>query len=63
MSACRKLEIVCELTRNERERILSEVRRDYPDAGQREQKLRMATQFYGPELMLRVFGWDAEKEG
>ena len=63
MSPARKLEIVGDLHHMGRELVLSDIRRQYPEADEQEQKMRLATRMYGPEIMRRMFGWDAEKEG
>lgn len=42
---------------------LNDIRRRHPQADERELKLRLASRWIEPELMLKVFGWDVEKEG
>jgi hypothetical protein len=63
MSPAQKLERVRALTRAVQELALSDIRRRHPDAGEREQALRLASRSIEPELMLRAFGWDVRKVG
>ena len=39
------------------------LREKYPDADERELKLRLAARQYPRELMIAAFGWDPEVEG
>jgi hypothetical protein len=43
--------------------ILSDLRRRYPEAGAEELRLRLAARLLPREDVVRVFGWDPEKEG
>lgn len=63
MSPSQKLERVRALTRAVQELALLDVRRRHPNAGAREQALRVASRWLEPELMARAFGWDARKVG
>ena len=53
----------CELSRMTRELALAGIRTRYPDASPREVKLRLAVLTIGAEMVRKVYGWDAEKEG
>jgi len=63
MSAAEKLDRVRAMTRAVQELALLDVRRRHPDAGAREQELRVASRWIEPELMVRAFGWDARRLG
>ena len=63
MSVAEKAKRVEELTNAVRELALADVRKHYPNATPHEQALRVASRWIEPELMLRAFGWDVEKEG
>jgi len=41
----------------------ADVRRRYPDADERECRLRAASRFIAPELMRKAFGWDPREKG
>jgi hypothetical protein len=63
MSPSQKLERVCALTRAVQELALLDIRRRHPDADEREQRLRLASRWVEPDLMVRAFGWDVRKVG
>jgi hypothetical protein len=63
MSPSQKLERVGALTRAVQELALMDIRRRHPDAAPREQALRVASRWIGPELMIRAFGWDVREVG
>jgi hypothetical protein len=63
MPAWKKLQQVCELNDLVRQLALNDIRRRHPQADERELKLRLASRWIEPELMLKAFGWDVEKEG
>lgn len=63
MSAAQKLGRVAALTRALDELVLSDVRRRFPDASEREQALRVASRRLDAETMRRAFGWDPDREG
>lgn len=63
MPVWRKLQQVREMTRLVYELAMNDVRRNYPQADERELKLRLASRWLDPELMRKAFGWDPEKEG
>jgi hypothetical protein len=43
--------------------ILADLRRRYPEAGDEELRMRLASRLLPREDVVRVFGWDPEKEG
>ncbi|HEV7893464.1 MAG TPA: hypothetical protein VGP08_22815 [Pyrinomonadaceae bacterium] len=43
--------------------ILADLRRRYPEAGEEELRKRLASRLLPREDVIRVFGWDPEKEG
>lgn len=63
MTPSQKLERVRALTRAVQELALTDIRRRHPDASEREQALRLASRWLGPDLMLRAFGWDVREAG
>jgi len=63
MTPAQKLARVRELIRCVQELALTDIRRRHPDAGEREQALRLASRWLDPDLMLRAFGWDVRKAG
>lgn len=63
MPVWKKLQQVGELNDLVRQLALNDIRRRHPQADERELKLRLASRWIEPELMLKVFGWDVEKEG
>jgi hypothetical protein len=63
MAPSQKLERVRALTRAVQELALMDIRRRHPDADEREQALRLASRWIGPELMVRAFGWDVREVG
>lgn len=63
MSAQEKMDRVSELNRTIQRLALSDIRERHPEADEREQMLRLASRWLEPELMLKAFGWDVEKEG
>jgi len=63
MSPQRKLQRISELTCTGRALALAQLRRDFPDASEGELHKRLASRVLGPEIALRVYGWDARREG
>jgi len=63
MPVWKKLQQVRELTQLVYQLAMNDVRRRYPQANEREVKLRLASRWLEPELMRKAFGWDPEKEG
>ena len=43
--------------------ILADLRRRYPEAGEEELRKRLASRLLPREDVIRVFGWDPEREG
>jgi Rv0078B-related antitoxin len=63
MTPIEKLKRACDLSQATRQMAASRIRRMYPDAGDRQIRLRVASLTLGRETMVRVFGWDPDKEG
>jgi hypothetical protein len=63
MSPEQKLAIVDDLTRATKQLAAARIRRQYPNATDREVLLRVASLTLGRDLMIRAFGWDPEREG
>lgn len=63
MTAAQKLQIMQDLQRSARLLALSEIRRQHPQASERELQLRLASRWLEPELLRKVYGWDPEAEG
>jgi hypothetical protein len=63
MSPAEKIARVTALTQTVQRLALADIRRRYPTATMREQSLRLASRWLGPDLMRKAFGWDVEKEG
>ncbi|HSR54399.1 MAG TPA: hypothetical protein VLV83_26540 [Acidobacteriota bacterium] len=63
MSAEEKMKRVSELNRTVQRLALADIRERHPEADEREQMLRLASRWVEPDLMLKAFGWDVEKEG
>jgi hypothetical protein len=63
MQPWEKLELVRQMTLAVQTLALARVRRQHPEASEREQKLRLASLWLDPQTMVRVFGWDPREEG
>jgi len=63
MTPAQKLRRISELTCGVRALALIQLRRDFPDASEAELHKRLAARTLGPEIALRVYGWDVEREG
>lgn len=63
MSSVRKLQIAAEMVETAKLLQAQDVRRRYPNASEREVKLRVASRWLDAERMRRAFGWDPEVEG
>jgi hypothetical protein len=63
MTPAQKLAIVSRLTSAIHELALMDIRRRHPGAGEREQRLRLASRFYDAATMRRVFDWDPDVMG
>jgi len=63
MTAAQKLQIMQDLQRTAQLLALSDIRRRYPEASEREVRLRLAARWIEPELMKKAFGWDVEIKG
>jgi hypothetical protein len=58
MSPRDKVRMVMKLNRAVEAMALAGLRQQYPDATERELRLRLAARLYGRELVLKAFGWD-----
>lgn len=63
MSPNDKLRMVTELNQTVEAVALAGLRQRYPDASERELRLRLAAIRYGRELVLKAFGWDPDEHG
>ena len=63
MPAWQKLQQVQELNQLAQQLALLDIRRQHPNASERELQLRLASRWLEPELMRQAFGWDPEVEG
>lgn len=63
MSAAQKLQLMQGLQRTAHLLALSEIKRQHPQASERELQLRLASRWLDAELMRKAFGWDQEVEG
>jgi hypothetical protein len=63
MTPREKMRRVVELNRFGFQLTLADVRRRYPDADEREWRLRAASRFLPAELMRKAFGWDPDEKG
>ena len=63
MTPAEKLRRACDLSQATREMAASRIRRMYPGADDTQVRLRIAALTLGRETMVRVFGWDPDKEG
>lgn len=63
MSAEEKLRKIDELNKFLVALIEAEVRKRYPNADEREIRLRVASRWLPPELMRKAFGWDPKERG
>jgi hypothetical protein len=63
MSIAEKLARVSAMSRAVQELALLDIRRRHPEAGPREQALRLASRRLDAATMQRAFGWDPAREG
>ena len=63
MSEAERLRKVCELNRLLVKLMEAEVRQRYPNADEREMRLRVASRWLPPELMQKAFGWNPKERG
>ncbi|MBM3474575.1 MAG: hypothetical protein FJX75_15030 [Armatimonadetes bacterium] len=63
MPPAKKLRQISALTYAARAFALDGLRRRYPTASPDELHKRLAARALGPEIALRVYGWDVRKEG
>ena len=63
MSSAEKLRRIGELGRLAEAVALAGIRRQYPQADERELRLRLAARQYDREIMVQLLDWDPEIEG
>jgi hypothetical protein len=63
MTPWKKLRCVGEMTKAVRQMALARIKKQYGGISGREQNLRLASLWLDRETMIKVFGWDPEKEG
>ena len=63
MSGAERLANVWALNRCAQRLQIADIRQRYPDADEREIRLRLTSRSFPPEVMRKVFGWDPEIEG
>lgn len=63
MSPAEKLRIVEDLNRTALAMAAARIRAQYGDLSERELGLRLASLWRDRETMIKVFGWDPEREG
>lgn len=63
MTPSDKLRMVTELNQTVEAMALAGLRQRYPDAPERELRLRLAAIRYGRELVIKAFGWDPDEQG
>jgi hypothetical protein len=63
MTPSEKVRRACDLSLAARQMAASRIRLTYPDADEREVRLRVAALALGKETMMRVFGWDPDRQG
>jgi len=63
MSEAERLQKVCELNLLLVKLMEAEVRQRYPNADEREIRLRVASRWLPPELMQKAFGWNPKERG
>ncbi len=63
MNSAQKLAIVSQLTLAAEELACAGIRERHPNATQREIELRLGALRLDRDTMIRVFGWDPEKQG
>ena len=63
MPPAQKLKQACDLSEATRQMAAARIRKMYPEADDTQIRLRVAALSLGRETMVRVFGWDPDKEG
>lgn len=63
MTPQQKMKIVSDMTITVQQFALARIRKQYPEASEREQRLRLASLWLDRETMIKFFDWDPEKEG
>ena len=63
MTPQQKARRVDELTKAVQRLALARIRKQYGEVSEREQRLRLASLWLDRETMIRLFDWDAQREG
>jgi hypothetical protein len=63
MTPAERLRRACDLSLATRQMAATRIRLAYPDADERQVRLRVAALTLGKETMIRVFGWDPDRQG
>lgn len=63
MSPCEKIRCIANLSQACTDMAVAGIRNRYPDADEREVRLRLGALRMDRELMVKAFGWDPIKEG
>ncbi len=63
MTPAEKMQRVNELTKGVQQMALARLIKQYPDATEKEHRLRLGALWLDRETMIKVFDWDPEKEG
>ena len=63
MTPTQKLQSVWDLHRLAHDLAMADVRKRYPDAGDRECLLRVASRYLDPDLLAKATGWDPRVKG
>jgi hypothetical protein len=63
MTPAQKLARVADLSATSRQMAEARIRKEHPEAGDSEVRLRLGALVLGRQTMLRVFSWDPAKEG
>lgn len=63
MTPAQKRNGICELNRTLEQLAEADIRRRYPDATDREVRLRVASRRIPADLMRKAFGWNPDVEG
>ena len=58
-----KVRRVDELTKAVQQLALARIRKQYGEVSEREQRLRLASLWLDRETMIRLFDWDAQRDG
>ena len=63
MPPYKKLHCVNELTKAVQQMALARIKKQYGTISEKEQRLRLASLWIDKKTMIKVFGWNPDKEG